>query len=121
MAFLIFEETVLEDRPILRPTGETFKLAGRNILYKAWEARGKPLKTGWRVTRDELTRLCFSPLEPRPDVRLIIDFHPTATGKIGLIEPVEIYAYTWGESGVAQWTPLMLDFRTFSTKSTNRD
>jgi hypothetical protein len=111
MTFLIFEQAALEGRPILKPTGETFKLAGRNLLYNAWKKLGEPLNKGWRVTRDELIQLHFSPHPPRDDVRLIIDFHPTATGKIGLIEPTEIYAYTWGSEGVAEWTPLMLKLR----------
>ena len=108
---MIFEQAAFEDRTILRQTGETFKLAGYNLLYQAWEKRGKPLNTGWRITRDELIQLHFAPQPPRDGVRLIIDFHPTATGRIGLIEPVEIYAYTWGDNGVAEWTPLMLKLR----------
>lgn len=108
MTFLVFEQAAFQGRPILRPTGETFKLAGHNILYRAWEERGKPLNTGWRVTREEMVRLSGQKL----DARLIIDFHPTATGRIGLIEPIEIFAYTWAnEQGGAAWTPLMLKLR----------
>jgi hypothetical protein len=59
MAFLIFEQTALEGHSILRPTGGTFKLAGYNLLYRAWENRGKPLNVGWQVARDELLRLHF--------------------------------------------------------------
>lgn len=111
MTFLLFEKTALDEGgSILRPTGGTFKLAGYNLLHQAWENRGKPLNEGWHVTRDELIRLHFSPEPPRDDVRMVIDFHPTATGRIGLIEPTEIYAYTWGSEGIAQWTPLMLKF-----------
>ena len=61
MSFLIFEQAEIEGRPILRPTGETFSLAGHNLLYKAWEKREKPLNSGWRVTRGELIQLHFSP------------------------------------------------------------
>lgn len=110
MAFLIFEEVAFDDRPVLRPTGESFKLAGRNLLYKTWEKRGKLLNAGWQVRRDELIQLHFSPSPPRGGARLIIDFHPTATG-IGLIEPIEIYAYTFGKNGIAEWTPLMLELQ----------
>ena len=111
VSFLVFEQVHTQEKPVLRPTGETFSLAGYNVglLYKAWKKRGKPLNAGWRVAREELIELQFPDDRPSDDVRLIIDFHPTSAGRIGLIEPVEIFAYTWaGENGGAGWTPLML-------------
>ena len=112
MAFLIFEQAAFEGRPILRKMEQTFKLAGYNLLHQAWETRGKPLNEGWHVTHDELIRLYYSPQQLRDDVRMIIDFHPTSTGRIGLIQPTDIYAYTWGgDVGIAAWTPLMLKLR----------
>jgi hypothetical protein len=112
VAFLVFRETLAGKELVLRPTGETFSLAGHNLLYRAWESRGRPLNSGWMVTREELVRLRFEADADRQKTRLIIDFHPTSTGRIGLIEPVNIYAYTCddGEGG-ALWTPLMLRMR----------
>lgn len=108
MTFLVFEEFVAEGKQALRPTGEQFSLAGYNLLHRAWVGLGKPLDKGWHVTRDDLLNLYFDN-RARPDgARLVIDFHPSATGRIGLIEPQDIYAYTFGREGGALWTPLML-------------
>ena len=81
MAFLIFEEAAFEGHRILRQTGQTFKLAGYTLLHKAWEKRGKPLNVGWHVTHEDLIRLHYLPQQPRDDVRMMIDFHPTSTGR----------------------------------------
>ena len=112
MAFLVFEETVAGNKAVLRPTGATFSLAGHNLLYRAWESRGRPLDVGWMVTREDLVELQFGTEADKEKLRLVIDFHPTSTGRIGLIEPINIYAFTWddGEGG-ALWTPLMLCLR----------
>lgn len=108
MSFLIFEEVSTAASLALRPTGNSFKLAGYNLLYRAWERLGRPLNRGWHVSRHDLLNLHFG-TDPHPNgARLIIDFHPTSTGRIGLIEPVDIYAYTWGDGDRAVWTPLML-------------
>jgi hypothetical protein len=107
VAFLIFERAILEGRPILRYTGEHFKLAGYNLLHRAWKKLGKPINKGWRVTRAELIELHFSPRSPRDDVRMIIDWNPTNESTVSLFELIEIYAYTWGNGG-AEWTPFML-------------
>lgn len=112
MSFLVFEQVHTQEGAVLRPrTNGTFSLAGCNVglLHKAWEKRGRPLNAGWRVAREELIDLQFPDGRPSDsDLRLIIDFHPTATRRIGLIEPIEIFAYTWEENGGAAWTPLML-------------
>lgn len=66
MSFLIFEkQTTLDGHSLLRRTEETFSLAGRALLYKAWEKRGKPINEGWHVTHDELRQLHFFPQAPR--------------------------------------------------------
>jgi hypothetical protein len=111
MTFLIFEEVATADSAVLRPTGNLFKLAGYNLLYRAWERLDRPLNRGWHVSHGDLLDLYFG-ANPRPNgPRLIIDFHPTSTGRIGLIKPVDVYAYTWGDGARAVWTPLMLRLR----------
>ncbi len=112
MTFMVFERHVTEGTAAFRPTGGGFKLAGYQLLHQAWVGRGKPLNQGWHVSRDELLDLHFGVGEKRNDPHLIIDFHPSATGRIGLIEPMDIWAYTFGdETGKAVWTPLMLRLR----------
>lgn len=109
MSFLVFEQFAEGRQATLRPTGHHFKLAGRNLLYKAWQRLGRPLNAGWHVSRADLLDLHFGTGPRPPDPRLIIDFHPSATGRIGLVEPMDIYAWTFGdENGRAVWTPLML-------------
>jgi hypothetical protein len=108
---MIFEEVVADGTGALRPTGDSFSLAGRNLLHRAWGRLGKPLNQGWKVSREDLLDLHFGDTPRPPGARLIIDFHPTSTGRIGLIEPINIYAYTWGDDGWASWTPLMLCLR----------
>ena len=113
MAFLIFERTdVSEGSGVLRPTGEHFRLAGRNLIHQAWEKRGKPLDEGWHVSAAELILIHSSGLQTYDTRRMVIDFHPSARWRIGLVELLDIYAYTWGyDTGEAVWTPLMLRLR----------
>jgi hypothetical protein len=44
---------------------------------------------------------------------LVVDFHPTAKNRVGLVELLDIYAFTWAYSSrrKASWTPLMLRMR----------
>ncbi|MBU1209044.1 MAG: hypothetical protein KKH04_19325 [Proteobacteria bacterium] len=44
MAFLIFERGTDNIRPILKPTGESFRLAGYNLIHQAWQNRGRPMQ-----------------------------------------------------------------------------
>lgn len=121
MAFLIFERGVVEGRPILRKTQDFFQLAGYGILYRAWEARGKPLDVGWGVSRDELIQRHFSPQPARDDVSLIIDVAPKSPNKVELVELVGVHAYTTGENGEATWTPPMLRLRDVFDKEYQHD
>lgn len=112
MAFLLFERTVVGNRSVIMPTGSTFSLAGYNLIFKAWQALGSPLNKGWHITADELIQLHTDHDHNYSTRRLIIDFDPNATWRIGLIELLDVYAYTWddGKNGPS-WTPLMLRFR----------
>ena len=97
---------------MLRPTGEHFRLAGYNLIYQAWEERGKPLDEGWHVSAAELIRIHSSGLQTYDTRRMVIDFCPNDRKRIGLVELLDIYAYTWGYgTGEAHWTPLMLRLR----------
>jgi len=115
MAFLIFERDVKDGHPIIRPTGETFSLAGYNLIYKIWRQKGCPIDTGWHVTADELIRLETNNAHSNANRRLVIDFDPRSTWRIGLVELLDIYAFTWGggmnDPSEPAWTPMMLRMR----------
>ena len=109
MAFLEFERFQTQDERLLRPTGNGFRLAGYNLIYKAWEQQGKPLDIGWQVSRDGLLRIHSGGKHDSSALRLVIDFDPKAKWRIGLIELLDVYAFTWSNgNGAPTWTPLML-------------
>lgn len=109
MAFLEFERFQRQDGWFLRPTGKRFSLAGYNLIYKAWEQQGRPLDIGWQVSRDDLLRIHSGGKHDSSTLRLIIDFKPKAKRGIGLIELLDVYAFTWSNgNGAPTWTPLML-------------
>ena len=86
-----------------------FQLAGNGLLRRAWEARNKPINSGWEVPIEELIQL-HRHGQTADTMRLIIQW--ARANPRALIEPLRVYAYTWGTpSGKAQWTPLMLRLR----------
>jgi hypothetical protein len=109
MAFLLYGRLTQNGTPILSPIGENFRLAGYNLIFQAWEKRGKPMNEGWHVSADELIALHTNGTENYQTRRLIIDFHPSSVRRIGLIELLDIYAYTYAANipGDAAWTPMM--------------
>jgi len=109
MTFLVFEQFV-DDNGLqaLRPTGDKFRLAGNNLLKKAWRLRGSPLNKGWHVNRADLLDLYFDGRVRPEGARLAFDFHPAAKGRIGIVEPMDIYAYSFADGDEVRWTPLML-------------
>jgi hypothetical protein len=112
MAFLLFERTVVDGRPVISPTGSTYSLAGYNLLYKAWLAHKSPLDRGWHTTADKLIQLHTKCAHNYTTRRLIIDFHPNSNWRIGLVELLDVYACTWSDGkGQPSWTPLMLRLR----------
>jgi hypothetical protein len=98
---------------VLANTGEEFVLAGRNLLYKVWQARGNPVNSGWNVKANELIGLHTGGTGSYETHRLIIDYYPSSTERIPLIELLEVFAFTWGERepSIVHWTPLMLKLR----------
>lgn len=112
MAFLLYKVTKSDPLTISR-TEEGFSLAGKNnLIHKAWENRNFPLDKGWSVTEEELVKLHDSNASCSTK-RLVIDFDPESKTHIGLMEILEIYAYTHGVQGpdIVGWTPLMLRLR----------
>jgi hypothetical protein len=122
MAFLMFERIEEGGSVFLRPTNESFSLAGYNLVYKAWVKRGSPTDKGWHVAADELIRLQSDGEQSYETRRLIIDFDPSAKQRIGLIELLDVYAYTHGNDlGEPLWTPLMIRMRDIFYKEYDRE
>ena len=112
MALLVFERVVINGRSVVRPTGDTFSLAGYNLIYQAWQHHGSPLDRGWHITADDLIHLLTNGAYNYSARRLVIDFDPKATWRIGLIELLDVYAYTWSDgNGEPYWTPMMFRLR----------
>jgi hypothetical protein len=112
MGFLLFEKNVVDGKAKIRPTGTAFSLAGYNLIYRSWLAYGSPLDKGWHTSADELIKILTAQTHSYETRRLIIDFDPKATWRIGLIELLDVYAYTWGNGkGGPSWTPIMLRLR----------
>lgn len=114
MAFLEFKCFPIGGERFIRPTGKKFILAGcrKGLIYQAWQQRGKPLDAGWHVSEDDLIRIHSAGAHDSSTLRLVIDFDPNATWRIGLIELLDVYAYTWSDgNGRPAWTPLMLRLR----------
>jgi hypothetical protein len=109
MAFMVYGKQ--GDKLI--QTGEYFSLAGYNLIYKLWEKRGKPTDQGWHMTADDLIKEYTEGKGNSESHSLLIDFHPNSRNRIGIIELLDIYAYTWsGETKKdAGWTPMMLRLR----------
>ena len=112
MAFLEFECFQTEGEQLIHPTGDKFRLAGYQLIYQAWELKGKLLDTGWHVSEDDLIRIHSADIHDTQTRRLIIDFDPNSKWRIGLVELLDIYAFTWSDgNGTPVWTPLMLRLR----------
>jgi hypothetical protein len=113
MAFLVYGRRLNNGIEILKATGEHFSLAGYNLIYSAWERRGKPINQGWHVDATELADIYSGGKKSHEDVSFIIDFDPNATWRIGLIELLDIYVYTYEGNGANEvsWSPLMLRMR----------
>lgn len=109
MAFMVYEH----QKGRLLNRGEGFSLAGYNLVYNAWLEKGKPTDTGWHVSADDLIRVHSKGKESYGTRRLLIDFHPNSSYRIGIIELLDLYIYTWKGSTPqsAEWSPIMLRLR----------
>ena len=108
MAFLLYQRA----NGILTPTGQPFKLAGYNLIYNAWVKLDRPVNIGWHISAEELIRLHTNNAAGSATRALLIDFDPYARWRIGVIELLDIYVYTFGEGQTEPtWSPLMLRMR----------
>lgn len=94
------------------PTGQTFKMAGNNLIKRAWSQLGCPIDKGWQASADYLIRILTDRRESFDTLRMFVDFQPTSRKRLGIIEILDIYAYTFGNTPTEpRWTPLMLRMR----------
>lgn len=109
MAFMFYDRK----NGSLIQTGKCFSLAGYNLIYSLWEKRGRPTDQGWHMTEDDLIREYTQDKGNIQTNALLIDFHPNARIRIGIIELLDIYAYTYSGATEkeAEWTPMMLRLR----------
>jgi hypothetical protein len=102
MAFMVYSK----QGDYLVKTGNSFSLAGYQLIYKLWVKRGKPTDEGWHITADDLIREHTNGSGSIETHSLLIDFHPTSRTRIGIIELLDIYPYSY-----PTWTPMMLRLR----------
>lgn len=97
----------------LNYTDQYFSLAGYNLIYRVWTKRGRPTDAGWHVSADELIREHTEGKESIRTNAFLIDFHPSARTRVGIIELLDVYAYTYSgaTNADARWTPIMLRLR----------
>ena len=111
MAFMIFRKQRSGSDVCYADAGQGYKLAGTSgLLYKSWVKRNRPVESGWSVTADDLLREHGDEFNSQ-DFALVIDFHPSAQHRIGLVEIEAIRVFTYGDKDGASWSPMMLELR----------
>lgn len=85
-------------------------IAGYNLIYSFWDNNKKPLNEGWKILNSEI-KTYFNNDNKYKDCKLLIDFFPSSTEEIVMMEIIDIYIYTYGEDKKAIWSPLMLKLR----------
>lgn len=108
MAFLYYQR----DKGVLKNTDQSFSLGGYNLLYQLWNSRGKPTDQGWHVSADDLIKQHSDGKDSCSSAALLIDFDPASKWRIGIIELLDLYIYTYSGSTKeeAAWSPMMLRF-----------
>jgi len=97
----------------LERTGLNFRLAGGNLVRRIWESRERPTNQGWHISRDDLVAHDDSLVKSCRQYRFLIDYDPNAKRRIGLVELLDIYVYTFAgpENGKAGLSTMMFRLR----------
>lgn len=74
-------------------------LAGYNLIFKAWEKKGRPIEQGWHIPVDELIQLEVGGNEDSQKYKVIIDLKPSDKDELILLELLDIWIYTHGNTG----------------------
>jgi hypothetical protein len=113
MTFLVYKAITDQGVVRLRPADraeKNYKLT--QLLQHAWDEEKRPVNQGWDVSADKLIRIHSNGNESYQTRRLLNDFHPSSTERIGLVEFLHVYAFTWGDKhGNPTWVPFMLKGR----------
>lgn len=107
---MIFKKERSGDGVFYSNAHQGYKLGGYGLLYELWNKRNKPVECGWSVTAADLLKE-HSEEFSSDNYALVIDFHPGATNRIGLVEIEAIHVYTYGNENGAFWSPIMLELR----------
>lgn len=112
MAFLLYKKIKKDGALFYQTEVRSFSLAGYNLIYNLWVRKNKPRNQGWSVNANELLSIIDETFTSDSHA-LVIDFHPNADYRIGLIEIDRIHLYTYGkkEEDFAYWTPMMLELK----------
>jgi hypothetical protein len=107
MAFMLYEKQYKKGKDIYINIDEPYRLAGYNLIYEAWERKGKPVNSGWLLSKKEMS----DSFEDGKEYAFLIDFDPSSDYRIGIIEINKIYVYTYGDNKdkTVWWSPLMLE------------
>jgi len=110
MAFMLYKKQQRDGKLFYLNENKGYSLAGNSsgLIYPLWEKRGKPTEQGWTITADDILRQ-YDEKCTLDSHSLIIDFHPSANYRIGLIGLDRIHLYTFGDPEYVEWTPIMLE------------
>ncbi len=112
MTFMLYRPTHSNGQVVYQTTGQTFKMAGNNLIKKAWTHFGCPIDEGWKASADDLIRILTDGSESFETLRMFVDFHPRSRKRVGIIEILDVFAYTFGNTPTEpRWTPFMLRLR----------
>lgn len=110
MAFLIFKKEIRNDKVFYVNENRNYQLGGYGLIYKLWEKQGNPVNQGWPLTVNELLNEHNKEYSDKSH-SLVIDFHPSSTNRIGLVEIEKIHVYTFGKDSIAFWSPMMIELK----------
>jgi len=102
MSFMLYEVTASAGAERLRFTGEYYALAGHNILRRLWEAKDRPLNQGWHVSANDMVAHATLGQHTVETRRLLVDASPHTTGKVEVIEILDVWAFTLGDQRTRQ-------------------
>ena len=82
-------------------------------IYDLWQKRNKPMDVGWHISANDFIAEYSKGEDGFETADMLVDYHPSAKWRIGLIELLDIYVFTYSrkEKGQANWSPMMLRFR----------
>ena len=93
-------------------------LGGKNIIYNLWKMKNRPLNKGWIIKEIDIINACMTNSNTN-DYKVIIEGNPSSNDIVEMMWIKNIYLYTFGNNGQADWTVMMLDLREIFSQSIN--